>query len=59
MPERIPSDTEEVINAINQQTTVQEIQLAELNDHVNDISRHLEMISTHLNAIVKIQSRNS
>jgi hypothetical protein len=59
MPERIPSDTEEIINAITSCTTVQEIQLAELNDHVNDISRHLEMISTHLNTIVKIQARNS
>jgi|TARA_B110000438_G_scaffold166632_1_gene159381 hypothetical protein len=59
MPERIPSDAEEIINAINQQTTVQEIQLAELNDHVNDVKNYLGMISTHLNTIAKIQARNS
>jgi len=59
MSERIPSDAEEIIKAITQQTTVQEIQLAELNDHINDVKEYLGMISGHLNTIAKIQARNS
>lgn len=59
MSDRIPSDAEEIIKAITKQTTAQEIQLGELNDHVNDIKTYLGMISGHLNTIAKIQARNS
>ena len=48
MSERIPSDAEEIIKVINQQTTAHEIQLSELNDHLGAIAGQLERIANDI-----------
>jgi uncharacterized coiled-coil protein SlyX len=47
------NDAEQLIAVIKQQTTAQEKQLGELNEHVNDVKEYLALIAGQLSKIAK------